>query len=156
MKHPALASNALALMLACIATSPLGAECVAISVPHAKRESARVLEGTVTKIEGVGSVAPVVFAGVVATVTVHRVWRGVVTPEATFYYEANIEGPQLKVGERRIIFGRLMGPGQRARFGVPADGPQSFYVGCSDAPEPMASVIRDLGRARTVPKAQPY
>ena len=63
-------------------------------------------------------------------------------------HEANLE-----IGERRVLFGMPMGQAYRERFGIPADAPPSFFVDCGGSMKPEPFIIRQLGRARAVPKA---
>ena len=153
MKRPGIVGSALALMLT-YSGSLLVAECPANHPPHAMKESGRVLEGTVTMVEGAGYRAAFTYIGWVATVTVHRVWKGALTPEATFYFGKGMHEANLEIGERRVLFGMLMDPSERVRFGIPDDAPPSFFVRCYGALKPEPSVIRQLGRARTVPNRQ--
>ena len=59
----------------------------------------------------------------------------------------------MEIGERRVLFGMFMDPGERARFGIPAEAPPSFFIGCSGALKPEPVIIRQLGRARVGPNA---
>ena len=80
------------------------------------------------KVEGAGCRAPFTCAGWVATVIAHRVWKGALTPQATFYFGNGMHEANLEIGERRVLFGMFMDPGERARFGIQPRPRQVFSL----------------------------
>ena len=121
------------------------AECIALSVPNAKRTAVLVFEGTVTKVETLHHPESA------ATLNVHRVWKGDVPTEITVYYLSDpLDGPWLKEGERRIIFAQHQTPGMRKARGIAADSPMRdvWVPPCSGVWRPDDDLIKQLGRAR--------
>jgi hypothetical protein len=158
---------AICLLGACI---PANAECGSIpgSLPLHVRLSAFVFDGTVLRVDQVasdgtltrvdeadlstrtnpeGSQYPLVY---VATMDVHRVWKGDVSPKFKVYFVWNWDGPHFKVGGRQIVFARAETEEIRKSLGIDSRSPQRevWVFACSGARNDDEAVIKQLGPAR--------
>jgi hypothetical protein len=135
-----------AAMCLMAAWTPLaaGAECVNLSAKAAKDYAAFVFDGTVTAVERLET------GEYMATLDVHRVWKGKVPARVSVYYVRNIDGPSFNEGQRTIIFALPQTAKIREDFGVPATAPQrTFWVlPCSGLSSDDHASIKQLGRSR--------
>ena len=144
------------------------AECVSITgiLPAQVRSSAFVFDGTVLRVDEVASDGtltrvddadlstrtdperryPLIY---VATMDVHRVWKGDVSPQFKVYFVWNWDGPSFKVGRRKIVFAKAETEEFRKSFGIDPRSPQrhAWVFPCSGASSDEAA-IKQLGPAR--------
>jgi hypothetical protein len=135
---------ACAVSLSVVVTAvPLGAECVVDSVPNLKRRATRVFEATVTSIKSSAHIE------MLATVNVHRVWKGDARSDATVYFIPSIDGPVLEDGKRYIFFVQPLNDAARKAHGFPADYQRSEWVPpCDGVALPDDRLVKQLGRSR--------
>jgi hypothetical protein len=128
------------------ASIPLGvqAECVNLSPRDMKRYAAFVFDGTVTSIESLET------GEYVATLEVHRVWKGKVPANVSVYYVQTIDGPSFEERQRTIIFAAPQTASIRKNYHLPATAPhRTFWVGSCSGLSPDDHVsIKQLGRSR--------
>ena len=140
-----------AAVICILATSiSANAECVSIpgGLPAHVRLSAFVFDGTVLRVDQVasdGTLTRVDDADLssrtnpegwqyhpiyVATMDVHRVWKGDVSRQFKVYFIWNWDGPSFKVGRRQIVFARAETEEIRKSLGSTLAHP-SEMPGCS-------------------------
>ena len=119
-------------------------DCIGSTIPSLKRRASRVFEATVT------SVKPFEYPEFVATLDVHRVWKGDTSSTATVYFTLSTEGPVLDGGKRYIFFAEPLTLARRKAFGVVADHPDgaSWVPPCSGPIPPAETAVKQLGRSR--------
>jgi hypothetical protein len=153
---------AICVLGACI---PANAECV--SIPG-RPLSAFVFDGTVLRVDQVASDGTLTrvddadlstrtnpegwqYALVyVATMDVHRVWKGDVSAKFKVYFVWNWDGPHFKVGGRGIVFARAQTEKIRESLGIDPRSPQreAWVLACSGARIDDEAVVKQLGPAR--------
>ena len=146
------------------------AECVSIpgGLPAHVRLSAFVFDGTVLRVDQVasdGTLTRVDDADLssrtnpegwqyhpiyVATMDVHRVWKGDVSRQFKVYFIWNWDGPSFKVGRRQIVFARAETEEIRKSLRIDPRSPQrdAWVFACSGAPSNDEEVIKQLGSGR--------
>jgi hypothetical protein len=155
---------AICVLGACI---PANAECVSIpGRPLHVPLSAFVFDGTVLRVDQVasdGTLTRVDGADLstrtnpegwqyrpvyVATMDVHRVWKGDVAPKFKVYFFWNWDGPHFKVGGRGIVFARAETEEVRASLGIDSRSPQreAWVFACSGARNDDKAVVKQLGK----------
>ncbi|MBA3638957.1 MAG: hypothetical protein M3541_07725 [Acidobacteriota bacterium] len=125
-------------------TVPLHAECLGSTIPNAKRRATNVFEATATSIKALEH------GEFVATLNVHRVWKGDAASETTVYFMPSMNGPALENGGRFIFFAEPLNPISQKVFGLPADHPRrsNWIPPCIGMARPLDSVVKQLGRSR--------
>ena len=146
------------------------AECVSIpvSLPAHVRLSAFVFDGTVLRVDQVASDGtltrvddadlstrtnpegwryPLIY---VATMDVHRVWKGDVSRQFKVYFVWNWDGPTFKVGRRQIVFAGAETEEIRDSLRIDPRSPQrdAWVFPCSGAPSDDEAIIKLLGPGR--------
>jgi hypothetical protein len=146
------------------------AECVSIpgSLPAHVRLSAFVFDGTVLSVDQVASDGtltrvddadlstrtnpegwqyPLVY---VATMDVHRVWKGDVSRQFKVYFVWNWDGPSFTVGRRQIVFAGAETAETRKSLRIDPRSPRrdAWVFACSGAPSNDEEVIKQLGPGR--------
>jgi hypothetical protein len=152
------------------ASIPANAECVSIpeSLPLHVRLSSFVFDGTVLRVDQVASDGtltrvddadlstrtnhegwkyPLVY---VATMDVHRVWKGDVSQQFKVYFVWNWDGPTFKVGHRQIVFARAETEEIRKSLRLDPRSPRrdGWVFACSGARSDDEAVVKQLGPAR--------
>jgi hypothetical protein len=135
-----------AAMLLMAAWTPLaaGADCINLSIKAAKRYAAFVFDGTVTALERLET------GEYMATLDVHRVWKGKVPTKVSVYYVASIDGPSYNERQRTIIFAVPHTAKYVEDFHLPATAPHGtlWVPSCLGlSPDDHVS-IKQLGRSR--------
>jgi hypothetical protein len=148
---------------------PANAECLSTqgNSPVEVRLSAFVFDGTVRSVDHVASDGtltrvddadldvrtnprglrhPLIY---VATMDVHRVWKGDVSPQFKVYFVWNVDGPSFKAGRRQIVLARAETEELRQWMRIDPRSPQrGAWAGpCSSASSDKEAVKR-LGPAR--------
>jgi hypothetical protein len=146
------------------------AECVSIpgSLPERVRSSAFVFDGTVLRVDRIapdGTLLQVddALSSVqshpepwlhtpvyVATIEVHRVWKGNVSRQFKVYFVFNVEGPSFKAGQRRIVFAHVETDEIRKSLRIDPRSPRrdAWVFACSGAASDDEAVIKRLGASR--------
>ena len=107
------------LVLMHIAARPAAADCIGLETREMKRISARVLEGTVLRLDQDA-----------VTIAVHRVWKGAVASEVILHLPRTAEDPRLNMGQRLVFFAYLQtADDRRTLYGLSDDSPPSFSSG---------------------------
>ena len=120
-------------------------ECIGSSLPDLKSRAAQVFEATVT------SVKPLEHHEVVATLDVHRIWKGDASRATTVYFVLELDGPVIEDGKRYIFFTEPLNPDARKVFGLPEDHPRraDWVPPCTGPRPPDESTVKQLGPSRT-------
>ncbi len=123
-------------------------ECLGSTIASLKRRAANVFEATVISIK------PAKPPEFVATLDVHRVWKGNASSATTVYFRLSTAGPYLEDSKRYIFFAEPMTPAVRKAQGLAEDHPARAYwlPPCSGPITPEEAVVKQLGRSR---KPQP-
>ena len=119
-------------------------ECVGIPIPTLKSRAAQVFEATVS------SVKPLEHREFVATLDVHRVWKGDTPSATTVHFSISSTTGPVKVGQRYIFFTQPLTPAQRKAQGLPGDHQEraNWVPPCTGPIPPDESLVKELGRSR--------
>jgi hypothetical protein len=132
------------LGLAYLPNSAFG-ECVAIDPRRAKEHATTAFEGTVRELysSGIGN-------ELVATLEVHRVWKGKVGRQMTVYFVRSIDGPEFDTDGRFIVFTYAQTSELRKSAGVPSESPHrsNWVPSCEGVAEATEATVKLLGRSR--------